>query len=74
MPAILTVSNSDGTKRCDATCHNARRSKCVCCCGGRYHGTGARAREMLTRDMLGDDWKNKLGVDPDADVTEALEL
>ena len=39
MTTIMTWGNSEGTKgRCDASCHNAKYSKCVCMCGGRYHG------------------------------------
>jgi hypothetical protein len=57
---IITQGNSDGTRRrCDSTCHKARRPKCSCICGGRYHGAGNNAQEMLTRDMLGDDWREK---------------
>lgn len=46
-------------QRCDATCHRARKPKCVCICGGRYHGRGSSeaAQQQLTRDWLGDDWQ-----------------
>lgn len=57
---IMTVGNSEGVRRCDGTCHNARKPKCTCICGGRYHGAGAKAQEMLTRDWLGDEWREKL--------------
>lgn len=34
------------TRVCNATCHNAKGSKCRCWCGGKFHGTGgAAARE-----------------------------
>jgi hypothetical protein len=56
---IMTHGNSEGTRRCDATCHNATSPKCVCICGGRYHGKGPRAQEQLTRDWLGDDWREQ---------------
>jgi hypothetical protein len=36
----MAVGNSDTTRRCDATCHKATAAKCVCVCGGRYHGSG----------------------------------
>lgn len=57
MTTIMAVSNSEGTKRCDANCHAAKRPKCVCCCNGRYHGKGSSqaAQEQLTRDWLGDE-------------------
>lgn len=57
MTTILRVGNSEGTRRCDATCHNAKKPDCVCCCGGRYHGKGEMAQEQLTRDWLGDNWR-----------------
>lgn len=25
-------------RRCDSTCHAAAGPKCVCICGGKYHG------------------------------------
>lgn len=56
---IMTQGNSDGTRRCDGTCHNARKAKCTCICGGRYHGAGKQAQERLTRDWFGDDWREK---------------
>lgn len=54
---IMTQGNSEGTRRCDSTCHNAKKPKCSCICGGRYHGAGEAAQELLTRDWLGDDWR-----------------
>lgn len=56
---ILTQGNSDGTRRCDGTCHGARKPACSCICGGRYHGKGAQAQELLTQDCLGADWREK---------------
>ena len=56
---IMTQGNSEGTRRCDGTCHNAKHDRCTCICGGRYHGKGKQAQECLTRDWLGDDWRQK---------------
>lgn len=56
---IMTQGNSEGTRRCDGTCHNAKKPKCACICGGRYHGAGGMAQEMLTKDWLGNDWQEK---------------
>jgi len=40
MATMMSWGNSSGTKgRCDARCHNAKNSRCVCCCGGRFHGS-----------------------------------
>lgn len=62
MATIMAVSNSEGTRRCDGTCHTAKRPKCVCVCGGRYHGVGSTttAQEMLTRDWFGAAFTNEL--------------
>lgn len=58
---IMTQGDSNGTRRCDGTCHNAKKPKCSCICGGRYHGAGSSeaAQEQLTKDWLGQDWKEK---------------
>lgn len=55
---IMTQGNSEGTRRCDGTCHKARHDRCTCICGGRYHGKGKAAQELLTRDWLGDNWRD----------------
>lgn len=59
MATIITMGNSNGTRRCDATCHKATKQKCSCVCGGRYHGKGSseKAQEALTEDWLGKDWQ-----------------
>jgi len=75
---IMTQGNSEGTRRCDGTCHSARKPKCSCICGGRYHGAGQKAQEMLTQDWLGNDWREKkaaieaTGGSLEAVVAEAL--
>lgn len=55
---IITQGDGSGkTRRCDGTCHNAKYRECTCICGGRYHGKGKQAQECLTRDWLGDRWR-----------------
>lgn len=56
---IMTQGNSEGERRCDATCHKAKKPGCTCICGGRYHGRGssAAAQEALTEDWLGAKWR-----------------
>lgn len=50
-----------GERRCDGTCHNARRPVCVCICGGRYHGKGtSTAFEEHTQDALDGMWGEDL--------------
>jgi hypothetical protein len=58
--STIIHANGAGAGRCDAKCHNAKpRTKCSCVCGGRYHAKGSSeaAQEQLTKDMLGDDWR-----------------
>ncbi len=54
---IMTQGTSDGVRRCDSTCHHAKKPRCVCICGGRYHGKGESAQACLTRDWFGDRWR-----------------
>lgn len=55
---IITQESSGGQKRrCDGTCHRAKSPTCVCICGGRYHGKGNQAQEELTKDWLGENWR-----------------
>ena len=36
-------------RRCDRRCHNAKKPRCRCWCGGFFHGsTGAANREALS--------------------------
>jgi hypothetical protein len=40
------------TRVCGGTCHNAKRSKCRCWCGGVFHGAaGAEARGAFAREF-----------------------
>lgn len=61
MTTIIAYSNSEGTRRCDATCHDADpKTKCVCICGGRYHASGKEnAQRLMTEDVRA----GKLGED-----------
>lgn len=37
---------------CGARCHGARKPKCVCWCGGLFHGQrGQRAREVFAEEF-----------------------
>jgi hypothetical protein len=40
MTVILSqkVGNEGRARTCSGTCHGARKPKCACICGGRYHG------------------------------------
>jgi len=56
---VMTFATGGGERRrCDATCHRASEPKCVCICGGRYHGKKTTAElnqaiEQYTREVLG---------------------
>jgi len=52
MTTLIIAGNSNGTRRCDARCHNAASVDCDCVCGGRYHGAGANAAAYLRDDIL----------------------
>jgi hypothetical protein len=41
---------------CGQTCHTARRPRCLCWCGGVFHGAhGVEAREAFRREFKVDD-------------------
>ena len=56
MTTIMAVGNSEGTRRCDARCHDARHPECDCICGGRYHQRGSQANELLQDDLKSGVW------------------
>lgn len=53
MATIMSWGDNYGTRgRCDAKCHGAKQSKCVCMCGGRFHGSANKPGgvEQAVRD------------------------
>lgn len=56
MTVILTqqVGNDGKLRVCNATCHNARKPKCDCICGGLYHGV-SRGGIMPSKQQLKED-------------------
>ena len=48
---VMTAGDSDGQRRCDGTCHNAKHRKCRCICGGKNHGVGTIQAVQNTRDL-----------------------
>lgn len=60
MATIMTMGNSEGTRRCDATCHNAKGPQCDCICAGRYHGKGNSAQTDLQTDLENGAWGESL--------------
>ncbi len=36
----MTFGNSEGERRCDERCYNAKEEKCDCICRGMNHGKG----------------------------------
>lgn len=46
MTTVLIVGNSEGSRRCDGSCHGAAGDVCRCVCEGRYHGI-ARGEDPL---------------------------
>src|SRR5260370_16862779 len=56
MATLMSQSFGKGgqgkNRRCDATCHRARKPDCACICGGRYHGKGdGDAAQMIYDDF-----------------------
>jgi hypothetical protein len=39
---IMSQGDNKGERRCTSACYDAKRDKCVCCCGGANHGKGLR--------------------------------
>lgn len=51
-------------RRCDRRCHNARRPRCRCWCGGFFHGEhgpGAIHRAALAEGMLSTEFLEQHG-------------
>lgn len=40
MVTLIRHGNSEGERRCDARCYNAKSDTCDCICGGKNHGRG----------------------------------
>lgn len=59
MTIMIQGDSSGRVRRCDANCHKATSKHCDCICGGRYHGKGDQAQELLTRDWLGANWRER---------------
>lgn len=51
MTTLLSVGNSEGTRRCDARCYDAEGGQCDCVCGGKNHGVGLKRAVDNTREM-----------------------
>ena len=57
MATVMSWRSSGGDSgRCDARCHGAKHPKCVCCCGGRFHGSARQSGgvEQAVRDYWDD--------------------
>lgn len=59
---LITSTNSEGSRKCDARCYNAKCSICTCICNGKNHGVGRRQAEANTRkyqEEIIEDWNGK---------------
>ncbi|GAJ03188.1 unnamed protein product, partial [marine sediment metagenome] len=57
MATIISWRTSGGKRgSCNASYHNAKNPKCVCCCGGRFHGSARQPGgvEQTLRDYWDD--------------------
>ena len=59
MTTLITAGNSEGSRRCDARCYNAKGPKCDCICGGRNHGAGLQQAGENTREMA-EEWLSQM--------------
>ena len=53
MTLITERIGSGPTRRCDATCHKAKRPACRCICGGMNHGVGLQQAQANTQETYG---------------------
>lgn len=55
MTVIMSETSGGRTRTCSGSCHKAKKPKCRCICGGRYHGAGdsEKAQEKLQKDLMG---------------------
>lgn len=60
MTTIMSVGNSEGSRSCDASCHNATGPDCDCICRGRYHGKKDQAQQLLQEDLEKGVWGGTL--------------
>ncbi len=58
MATLMSQGDNYGThRRCDATCHDAKKPKCTYICGGRYHGKGTGSPELKeAADQFQKEW------------------
>ena len=73
MATVMSWRSSGGDKgRCDAKCHNAKHPKCVCMCGGRFHGSTNRSGGV--KRAVRDYWEDVLTEVEKKASEEGLEL
>lgn len=50
---------TNSVRVCGMRCHFAKRSKCVCWCGGLFHGESGQAARTVFRDAFGEEPKGE---------------
>jgi 3D (Asp-Asp-Asp) domain-containing protein len=55
MATLMTMTHGGHTRRCNATCYNAKKHKCQCICGGKNHAQGFEQARQNTTKMILDD-------------------
>jgi len=48
MTTIMSECHGGRRRHCGARCHGATGPKCICICGGRYHGRAGKGRTFET--------------------------
>jgi len=72
MVTLITFRNSNGSRRCDAMCYDAKGdSPCACICGGRNHGAGlqiAREQSAVAAEKWLEEWSRGMRDCPDTEA------
>lgn len=72
MTTLISSYTEDGhSRRCDAKCYNAKKSKCVCICRGANHGKGLEVAAANTQRMAEEWIKRAFAEDPPAVMVQA---
>ena len=73
MATIMSWGDNYGTRgRCNGKCHSAKNPRCVCMCGGRFHGSANRAGG--TEQAIKDYWEEVVDEAEKRAKEEGLEL
>ncbi len=72
MVVLMEEISGGGKKRrqCNARCHDAKRPKCRCICGGKYHGSARDGTLLQHVDQI----IKEFGAQAEAAIRDAAQL